>query len=369
MTIDPTPRSSIAKLKPYNPEDAQVSGVDKIYNLSANENPLGASPKAYDAFLKTAQDMAVYPDGGAYLLREAIAHKYGLNIDQIVCGNGSDELLSLLAHTYLSEGDEGIYSEHGFLVYPITITAAGGVPVVAKEKRQTTDVDALLSCVSSKTKLVFLANPNNPTGTYLPFDEVKRLHAALPSHVLLVLDAAYAEYVKKNDYAAGVELVSSSHNVVMTRTFSKIYGLAGLRLGWLFAPPSIADMLNRARSPYNINGPAQAAGIAAIQDEVHVARSIQHNSFWVDFLIKELSGLGLFVPPSVGNFLLVHFPEDSSYNAESAETYLCSKGFILRRMSSYGFPNALRLSVGTEDANRNIVTVLKTFLSGHKDRA
>jgi len=349
-------------LNPYIPGDSHTYGAGKIYNLSANENPLGASDKVCQALAEASRNIASYPDGGANELRQAIARKYGLNAEQIICGNGSDELISLLANTYIREGDEAIYSQHGFIVYPIAITAAGGRPVVAPEKDLKTDVDAILAKVSPKTRLVFLANPNNPTGSYLPFDEVVRLQKGLPSHVLLVLDAAYAEYVSRNDYAAGIELVSSSSNVVMTRTFSKIYGLAGLRLGWLFAPSHIIDILNRVRAPYNINSMALAAGIAAIHDDEHIMKSVVHNARWIDTLSQELSALGLVVTPSVCNFLLVHFPEKSGKSAREADRYLRSHGLIPRMMTSYGLPEALRISIGTEEANRKLILILKDFL-------
>src|SRR5690606_29335018 len=281
-----------------------------------------------------------------------IGDVHRLNPANIVCGNGSDELLGLLAHTYLGPGDEAIHTEHGFLVYPIQIRAAGAVPVVAPETGETADVDAILERVTPRTKMVFLANPNNPTGTYLPFGEVRRLHASLPGNVVLVLDAAYAEYVRRNDYEAGIELVSSADNVVMTRTFSKIYGLAGLRIGWLYAPVAIAGALHRVRGPFNVNSIAIAAGAAAIADKAHVQRSVEHNGRWIDRLGAELPGLGLRVTPSVGNFILIHFPAgDERRSAAAADAFLGSRGFVLRAVRAYGFPNALRMTIGTDEAN------------------
>jgi len=255
-----------------------------------------------------AERLEYYPDGAAHDLREALAARHGLNPERIVCGNGSDELLELLAHAYLGPGDEAIYTEHGFLVYPIAIKANGATPVVAPEKNLTADVDAILERVSGRTKMVFLANPNNPTGTYLPFDEVKRLHAGLPESCLLVLDAAYAEYVRRNDYEAGIELVSASNNVVMTRTFSKAYGLAGLRLGWLYGPENVVDVLNRVRGPFNVNAAALAAGVAAVEDVEHLERAVRHNEkwlpwaifFWSIFPMKRESGRLTPMPFSVG---------------------------------------------------------------------
>ena len=282
--------------------------------------------------------------------------------ENIVCGAGSDELLQLLAHAYLSPGDEAIYSQYGFLVYPIAIQSNGATPIVAPEKDYLADVDAILARVTERTRMVFLANPNNPTGRYLPFSEVKRLHAGLPRNVMLVLDAAYAEYVRKNDYEAGIELVATFDNVVMTRTFSKIHGLAALRLGWAYCPAHIADVLNRVRGPFNVSAPAIAAGAAAIADQEFVERAIAHNDIWLPWLVRELETLGLDVTPTVGNFLLVHFPADKEHNAHAADAYLQENGFVLRRMDSYGLPGALRLTVGTEEANRGLIDCLRAFL-------
>src|SRR5918998_500201 len=272
MAARPEPRPGVMQIEAYVPGKSAASGVAKIHKLSSNETPLGPSPKAVEA-IRSADHLELYPDGSATCLREAIGAKYGLDPKRIVCGAGSDELLSLITHAYVGPGDEGIFSEHGFLVYRIAILAAGGVPVVAPEKDYHADVDAILAKVTPKTKIVFLANPNNPTGTYIPFDEVKRLHAGLPAHVVLVLDAAYAEYVRRNDYESGLELVATAENVVMTRTFSKIYGLANLRLGWMVAPAHIIDAVDRIRGPFNINGPAMAAGVPALQDDADVAKA------------------------------------------------------------------------------------------------
>jgi histidinol-phosphate aminotransferase len=304
----PAPKAGILQISPYVPGKSAASG-GKTYKLSSNESPLGASPAAVKAFAAEASRLALYPDGGATALREAIAGRYGLKAENIVCGAGSDELLQLLGHAYLSPGDEAIYSQHGFMVYPIIIQANGAVARVAAENNFTTDVDEVLRLVSPRTRIVFIANPNNPTGTYLPFDEVKRLHAGLPPGVLLVLDAAYAEFVRRNDYESGIELVSTFGNVVMTRTFSKIHGLAGLRLGWAYCPAHVADVLNRIRGPFNVSAPALAAGAAAITDKSFVEAAATHNETWLSWLAAELAALGLTVTPSVGNFVLMHFPD------------------------------------------------------------
>tara|TARA_R110000868_G_scaffold36453_9_gene129411 strand:- start:3139 stop:4377 length:1239 start_codon:yes stop_codon:yes gene_type:complete len=362
----PVPRASVMKIAPYVPGKSQASGVDpksgKVFKLSSNENPLGPSPLALVA-LQDAPRLEDYPDGSSTKLRQAIANAHGLNPARIVCGSGSDEILSLLAYAFLGPGDEAIYSEHGFLVYKIAILAAGAEPIVVPERDYTAEVDGIIAAVTAKTKVVFLANPNNPTGTYIPFDEVKRLHAALRPDILLVLDAAYAEYVRRNDYESGLELVANSANVVMTRTFSKIFGLANLRLGWCFGPEGVIDAINRIRGPFNVNGAALAAGEAAIADSDHIARSVQHNEDWLDRMTRGCEALGLNVTPSVGNFILVHFPQAAEHSAELADNFLQTRGCVVRRVSAYGLPNALRITIGTKEANLAVLAAFKEFLS------
>jgi len=358
----PKPRPGILDIAPYIPGRSEAEGEGPVHKLSSNESPLGASPRARMAYRALADRLEVYPDGGAHDLRDALAARHGLNPERIVCGSGSDELLELLAHAYLGPGDEAIHTQYGFLVYPIAIRANGATPVIAPETNLTADVDAILDKVTGKTKMVFLANPNNPTGTYLPFDEVKRLHAGLPEECILVLDAAYAEYVRRNDYEAGIELVSAAGNVVMTRTFSKAYGLAGLRLGWLYGPETIVDVLNRVRGPFNVNAAAIAAGVAAVEDEEHLQRAVAHNDKWLPWLTKELQALGLEVTPSAGNFILVHFPDEEGRRAADADAYLGKRGLILRAMGAYGFANALRASIGSAEANEKLVAALREFL-------
>lgn len=356
----PVPKPGILGITAYVAGKSSAKG-DKVFKLSSNESPIGASPKAAEAYAAAAASLALYPDGNAAALRQAIATRYGLAADRLVCGAGSDEILQLLGHAYLGPGDEAVYSQYGFMVYPIVIASNGATAVVASEKNFATDVDAMIACVTPKTKMVFLANPNNPTGTYISFSEVKRLHAALPSHVLLVLDAAYAEFVRNNDYEAGVALVSDSENVVMTRTFSKIHGLAALRLGWAYGPASVIDVLNRIRGPFNVAAPALAAGVAAIEDSAFMEQALQHNSKWLSWLSGELKAIGLHVTPSVGNFLLLHFPDRKP--AAAADAFLQEHGIVVRRMEGYGMPAALRLSIGTEEANRAVVAAMREFLA------
>jgi len=356
------PRQGILDIAAYAPGKSALAGGGPVIKLSSNETPFGPSPRAIEAYLKEAQTLSRYPDGSARPLREAIAKLYGLDPARIVCGAGSDELLSLLATAYLGPGDEAIYSRHGFLVYRIVILARGATPVVAPEKNHTADVDEILARVTPATRMVFLANPNNPTGTYIAFDEVKRLRAGLPEDVVLVLDAAYAEYVRANDYEAGIELVATTHNTVMTRTFSKIYGLASLRIGWAYCPDAVADALNRIRGPFNVSGPAIAAGVASLEDHASMARAVEHNEVWLGRMAEALNALGLGVTPSAANFLLVHFPGGNGHSAADADAFLQSRRIILRRVAEYGFPEALRMTVGTEEENLAVLDALKAFL-------
>src|SRR5499433_1805868 len=358
----PQPRPGVLAIDPYVPGKSKAPGVARVFKLSSNETPLGPSPKAVAAYHAVGEHLQDYPDGDSTALREAIGRAFGLDPSRIVCGAGSDDLLNLIADAYLHGGDEAIHTTHSFLVYPIAIRGSGATPIAAAEKNYTADVDAMLAAVSERTKVVFLANPNNPTGTYLPFDEVKRLHRGLPPHVLLVLDAAYAEYVRRNDYEAGIELVATSENVVMCRTFSKIYGLAGLRLGWLYGPAHVVDAINRIRGPFNVNAAAIAAGVAAIDDTAHVETARAHNEKWLAWLTQEIRKLGLAVTPSIANFVLIHFPDAKGRTAEDADAFLTRRGLILRRLKAYQLPNALRLSVGSEEANRLVIETLGDFL-------
>lgn len=359
----PVPLPNVLDIEAYVPGRSK-GGTGKVHKLSANETPLGASPRAIEAFARAATDLEFYPDGAATALREAIAGRYGLDPARIVCGCGSDDLLHLIAQAYIGPGDEVVITAHGFLVYKIAAQACGGTIRVADERNYTADVDAILAEVGPKTKIVFLANPNNPTGTYIPFDEVKRLHAGLPQHVLLVLDAAYAEYVRANDYSSGLELVATSGNVVMTRTFSKIHGLAALRLGWCYGPAGVCDALNRIRGPFNVNGPAIAAGVAAIADTAHTDGAITHNDRWLAWVTTELTALGLHVTPSVGNFVLLDFPPQPGRTAADADAFLAERGLILRAVKAYGLPDSLRMTIGSEEANRLVVDALRAFMAG-----
>ncbi|MGE4218610.1 MAG: histidinol-phosphate transaminase [Alphaproteobacteria bacterium] len=356
----PAPRPGILDLQPYVGGLHSVPGVERVIVLASNESPLGPSEKAVAAFRDEASHLHRYPDGSAAALRQAIARRFGCDAGRIVCGSGSDELLGMLTRAYAGPGDEVLYSAHGFLMYPISAKSVGATPVAAPEKNLTTDVDALLARVNERTRVVFIANPNNPTGSYLTTAEMERLHAGLPPHVLLVIDAAYAEYCTRNDYTAGFHLVERHDNVVMTRTFSKVFGLAALRLGWAYCPPAVADVLNRIRGPFNVSIPAQAAGVAAMEDVAHTDRSLAHNAEWLPWLARELAALGLTVHPSVANFLLVQFA--SVPTAKAAYDFLLSQGIITRLMGGYGLPDCLRVTIGAGDELQALVDALARHL-------
>jgi histidinol-phosphate aminotransferase len=355
----PQPRPGIMSIAPYVGGKDSVEGRATVMKLSSNEGALGPSPRAMAAYTKAAAELHRYPDGGSEKLRAAIGRHYGLDPARIVCGAGSDELLNLLVRAYCGPGDELLHSTHGFLMYALNARGVGATPVAAPEKDYRSDVDALLSRVTSKTKVVCLANPNNPTGSYITRDEVKRLHDSLPGHVLLVIDAAYAEYVSRNDYEAGTALAGTAENVVMCRTFSKIYGLGGLRLGWMYGPAAVVDVINRLRQPFNVNAAAQAAGIAALEDVAHVDASRANNDIWLPWLSAELAKVGLEPRPSVGNFLLVGFGTQA--RAEAANAHMMQDGLIPRMVHAYGLPEHLRITIGTEDEVKAVRDSLARF--------
>jgi len=364
MTEKPKPLPQLAKVNVYVPGEAPKPGKGPSYKLASNENPLGASPKAQAVYREMAGKLEIYPDGGAGALKAAIAKKHGLDAARIIVGAGSDEIFLMLGRAYLGPGDESICTRHAFAIYAIIGQQQGSTVIEVAEKDFVADVDAILKAVTPKTKIVWLANPNNPTGTYLPYDEVKRLHAGLPPSVLLVLDGAYAEFVRKNDYASGIELASQFDNVILTRTFSKLYGLAGLRLGWAYAPAHVIDALERVRMPFNVNLIAQAVGIAALEDDAFVEESLAHNDRELARLTAGLRALGLEVMESVGNFCVVKFPEAKGKTAAEALAYLKDRGVTVRGLGAYRMPNHLRVSVGTVAGNDAVLTHLKAFLAG-----
>ncbi|HEY1298926.1 MAG TPA: histidinol-phosphate transaminase [Stellaceae bacterium] len=355
------PRPGILDIAPYVGGEAKLAGVARPIRLASNESALGPSQKAVAAYRALAGEIHRYPEGNAAELRETLGRRHNLDPARIVCGAGSDELIALLLRAYAGPGDEVIYSRHGFLMYPIGALAVGATPVAAPERDLTADVDALLARVTPRTRAVFIANPNNPTGTYLGAEEMARLHAGLPPSVLLAIDAAYAEFVNRNDYSPGVALVDRADNVVMLRTFSKIYALAGLRLGWAYCPPDVADVLNRVRGPFNASAPALAAGIAAVEDTEALARARAHNDRWLPWLSERLAALGLPLTPSVGNFVLPRFADEPGRNAEAAFTFLQSRGILTRKMAAYGLPQHLRITIGTGEEMEKVAAALGDF--------
>lgn len=357
----PLPQPGILDIAPYVPGRSTGLGKGAEIKLSANESPLGASPKAIAAYAEMAQSLEIYPEGSSRDLRLALGEVNGIDPERIVVGAGSDEVLHLLAQTYIGVGDEAVMSQYGFMVYPIITRAAGGVPVVAPETDYRADIDAILGAVTEKTKIVFLANPNNPTGTYLNAEELDRLHAGLPAHVLLVIDSAYAEYATAEDYGVGISLVERSENVVMVRTFSKM-GLAAVRVGWLYGSAAIVDAVNRIRGPFNVSVPGQVAAAAAARDLAFTAKLRDHNAKWRDWLTAELAGNRLRVLPSQGNFILVLFPDTPGQTAADANRALLEAGLIVREMGGYGIDNGLRISIGSEEAMRAVARCLKDFM-------
>jgi len=357
------PRPGILDIRPYVGGEARAAGVERPIRLASNESALGPSAKAIAAYRALAGEIHRYPDGNAQELREAIGRCHGIDPARIVCGAGSDELISLLLRCYAGPGDEVLYSRHGFLMYPINAMAAGATPIAAPERELTTDVDAVLARVTERTRIVFVANPNNPTGTYLGAGEMARLHAGLPPSVLLAIDAAYAEFVNRNDYEAGIALVNRAENVVMLRTFSKIYALAALRLGWAYCPPMVADVLNRVRSPFNVGAGAQVAGIAAVEDFEALNRARAHNEQWLPWFSERLAKLGLALTPSVANFVLARFPGDPRRNADAAFAFLQARGILTRKMGAYGLPQHLRITIGTGLEMEIVARALAEFMA------
>jgi len=358
----PTPRPGIMEIELYVPGKSKLAGRRKTIKLSSNEGALGPSPGAVKAYRRAARGIERYPDGQCTELRAAIGHRHGLDPRRILCGAGSDEILYNLARAYAGLGDEILFSHYAYTMYPIIAHSVGAAPVAAPEPEFTAEIDALLARVSAKTRILYLANPNNPTGTYVAADEMKRLRAGLREDVLLVVDSAYAEFVVRNDYSAGAELVDAGANTVMTRTFSKIHGLAALRVGWAYCPPAIHDALDRLRSPFGVSAPAQAAGAAAMEDGAHIAKARDHNAAWLPWLRDRLAELGLACVPSAANFLLVRFPDADGKRAADANRFLEKRGIIVRDTTVYHVPQYLRITIGREDEMRAVVRALAEFM-------
>ena len=360
----PKPRSGIEQIALYQGGKSRIDGINRAIKLSSNENPFGAGPAARAAYLAAAEDMAVYPSTDHAALREAIGDIHGLDPARVVMGAGSDEIIALMCHAYAGPGAEVLYSRHGFLMYRIAALASGAVPVVADETARRAEPDALIAAMTGETRLVFIANPNNPTGTLLDGDEIERIADALPDGAILVLDGAYAEYVAAEGYDAGQALATARDNVLMLRTFSKIYGLGGLRVGWAYGPPAIIDTLNRVRGPFNLSGPAIAAAEAAMRDRDYVARCVRHNADWRNWLAARLAASGIPSDPSEGNFILARFADGAQ--AQRADTFLQQGGLIVRQVAGYDLPAALRITIGDEDACRAVAKFLAEFMEGER---
>lgn len=354
----PLARPSILSIEAYAPGESRVPGVNRIIKLSSNEGAFGPPPGAMRAFITTATGLHRYPDGNSTKLREAIGARFGLDPARIICGAGSDELLLHLIMAFGGEGTELVMSAHGFVMYDITGRYAGCRVIKVPERSLMADVDAMLDAVGPRTRLVCLANPNNPTGALLPRAEVQRLRAGLRDDVLLVLDAAYAEYVTEADYDAGATLVDAGTNTVMTRTFSKIFGMGGLRVGWAYMPANIADIVNRVRGPFNVNLPAQAAAAAALAEPGWVERSVAHNDEWRCRLSAALESRDVKVWPSHGNFILADF--GTAARAGAADAALRGRGLIVRAMGAYDLPHCLRITIGTADECLMVVDALQS---------
>jgi histidinol-phosphate aminotransferase len=358
----PVPKAGILDIAQYVGGKSKVDGVEHPIKLSSNENILGCSESASAAYAEAAARLHMYPDGKAAILREAISEKYRLEPERLVFGCGSDEIFALLNQVFLEPGDNIIQGEHGFAAYSIGARACQGEVRKAPETRYTVDVDEMLKLVDERTRIVFVANPANPTGTWINGEEVRRLHAGLPPSVVLVLDGAYAEFATDSSYEDGIDLARTAENVVVTRTFSKLHGLASLRVGWGYCPPHIADAIERIRPPFNTSIAAQEAGVAALADEDFQRRSIALMEQWRPWLTQQLGGAGLDVVPSAANFLLVGFPKTPGKTAQDAEAFMASRGLIVRGVGGYGLPDHLRITIGLEEHNRAVADALYEFM-------
>ncbi|HVC61342.1 MAG TPA: histidinol-phosphate transaminase [Acetobacteraceae bacterium] len=356
----PRPRPEVLTISPYIGGESTLPGINRTIKLSSNEGAFGVPPGAREAIRRVAEEVYRYPDGGADALREAIGRRWRLDPARIVCGAGSDDLIYQFCLAYGGPGRDIVMSAHGFSIYYIAGTYAGSRVIKVPERHLAADVDAMLAAVSPATRLMFLANPNNPTGSMLPRDGVARLRAGLPPEVLLVVDAAYAEYVTRADYDAGVELVDATDNTVMTRTFSKVFGLGGMRIGWCYAPADVVDVLNRVRGPFNVSVAAQAAAIAALAEQGWVEKGRDHNAEWRPKLAAGLEAAGIKVWPSEGNFVLADFGTEGK--AEAADGFLRRRGIIVRGVRGYGLPHCLRVTVGTAEEVQAVVEALTGFM-------
>jgi histidinol-phosphate aminotransferase len=359
----PQPRAEILEISPYVQGKSAIPGQEEPIKLSSNESSFGPSPKAIEAYHSAAAALHRYPDGSQNPLRQAIADIHGLDIDKIICGNGSDELLDLIYRSYLSAGDEIILSTNHFVMCALYAKIQGAKIVLANEENYITLVDDVLDKITPKTRMVTLANPNNPTGTYLSTEQIRQIHAGLPSDVLFIIDGAYAEYVTHEDYDSGTDLVDEFDNVIVTRTFSKIYGLSALRIGWAYCPTSIIDILQRIRSPFNANGPAMAAAIEAVRDTDYIEKIQVHTAGWQQRIAKELGALGINVIPSSANFYLLNFNRSEGKSANEAASFLEAEGIIPRAVNAAAEEDILRITVGLDAENEAVISALTKYMS------
>lgn len=356
------PRPGVSQIRLYRPSLPRDDGGRAWIDLSLTVNPLGPSPAALAAYRQAAGEIHRYPDPMQTALRRAIARRFDLDAERIVCSAGSDEMIHLVCQAFAGPGDEVLCHEHGYRGFIKAIRAAGATPVVAKERDLVVDVEAMIDRAGPRTRLCFLANPNNPTGTYIPIDAVHRLRAGLPSHTLLVLDSAYAEYCRRNNYSDGTEIVESADNVLMVRTFSKLFGLAGLRVGWAYGPASVVDAINHVRGPFAISVPGSAAAVAALTDGAHEEATLEHTARWLPWLGHELAQLGVRVYPSVCNFVLARIPTDPSLGVPQVLEHLHRRGIHVKPTVDYGLPDCLRITIGLEEENRALVQALGEIL-------
>ena len=358
----PMPKAGVLDIAAYVGGKSSIEGVAHPVKLSSNENVLGCSEAAKDAYRAAVDRLHLYPDGKASGLRAAVAAHYGLEPERLTFGDGSDEIFALLCQVYLEPGDNIVQGEHGFAAYAIGARACQGEVRMAKEPGLRIDADEVLKCVDERTRIVFIANPANPTGTWLTGEEIRALHAALPPSVVLVLDGAYAEFATDPRFEDGLDLARDAQNVIVTRTFSKIHGLAALRVGWGYGPAGIIDPIERIRPPFNTSIPGQDAAIAALADVAFQARSVALVEQWRPFLTQQLGGLGLEVTPSAANFVLANFPSAPGKTAREAEAFLASRGYLVRAVANYGLPDAIRITIGLEAHNRAVVDLLAEFM-------
>ena len=358
----PEPKPGILDIVAYKPGKASAEGVANPVKLSSNENILGSSPKAKAAYLDAAASLHIYPDARANRLRAAVAEHFRLEPERLVFGDGTDEVLHLLNQVFLEPGDNIVMGQYGFSAYEIGARACQAEVRIAPEPGYRISVEQMLKTVDDRTRLVFVTQPGNPTGAFLTRDELRALHAGLPPDVVLVVDGAYAEFATDPSFDDGLELARTSQNVVVTRTFSKVYGLAALRVGWAYCPTQIADAIDRIRAPFNTSTAAQAAAIAALGDDDFFQRSVAHVETWRPWLAQQLGGLGLEVLPSAANFVLVKFPPVPGKTAADGEALLARRGLLVRGVANYGLPDCLRITIGLEEHNRALVDALAELI-------